>query len=31
MDQIDDFNKANPNAPTELSRFEFLVGQWRFQ
>ena len=30
MDQVtQDFGKANPNAPTALSRFAFLIGQWR--
>jgi len=24
-----DFGKVNPNAPTELSRFGFLIGNWR--
>ena len=24
------FDQPNPNAPAELSRFAFLIGQWRF-
>jgi len=23
-------DQPNPNAPAELSRFAFLIGQWRF-
>ena len=30
MDQVEeDFGKPNPNAPTALSRFAFLIGTWR--
>jgi hypothetical protein len=30
MDQIDQkFGKPNPDAPTALSRFAFLIGRWR--
>jgi hypothetical protein len=30
MDQVKhEFNQPNPNAPTELSRFAFLIGRWR--
>lgn len=25
-----DYGKPNPNAPPELSRFAFLIGDWRF-
>lgn len=25
------FGKLNPNAPPELSRFSFLIGNWRFE
>jgi hypothetical protein len=26
-----DFGTLNPNAPAELSRFSFLIGDWRFE
>ena len=26
-----EFGKLNPNAPAELSRFSFLIGNWRFE
>jgi hypothetical protein len=26
-----EFGKLNPNAPAELSRFAFLIGNWRFE
>ena len=30
MNQVNhEFEKANPNAPAELSRFAFLIGRWR--
>jgi hypothetical protein len=30
MDQVEQkFGKVNPNAPAALSRFAFLIGQWR--
>ena len=32
MDQVkQEFGKPNPNAPAELSRFAFLIGNWRFE
>jgi hypothetical protein len=30
MHQAKQFGKLNPNAPAELSRFSFLIGNWRF-
>lgn len=32
MDQNEEqrVDKPNPNAPAELSRFDFLIGRWRF-
>ena len=29
MEHVDEINKPNPNAPTALSRFAFLIGRWR--
>lgn len=26
-----EYGKPNPNAPSELSRFDFLIGDWRFE
>ena len=26
-----EFGKLNTNAPAELSRFSFLIGNWRFE
>jgi hypothetical protein len=32
MDQVkQEFGKLNPNAPAELSRFAFLIGNWSFE
>lgn len=28
MNQIGQFGKPNPKAPAELSRFDFLIGEW---
>jgi hypothetical protein len=31
MQQVNrEFGKLNPNAPSELSRFAFLIGKWRY-
>jgi len=32
MQQVNrEFGKLNPKAPSELSRFAFLIGKWRFE